>query len=425
MTSQASATMVLSSFAESEWNSCKKIVSKLKEAYELAFKNKTVIHKDFSRVHGESDLVALSEEILRARPERIIFIDHQPHPANLLSLLLPRLEETTEIWILLYGDSVLPNPVEWLKLEPLLKHFKLGFISASHRQQQFFNQFLNDSSASFVCPFPLESSSYSFQDRQRSETRLALGIADEYVWLYTGRLSQQKNILMLIRSFARYKKQSGSRDRLIFAGSFDNNGIPYLGLNYQDHEYFHLCQDELKRHPPEIAASITWTGLLDEQGLKCIYNACDVFVSLSTHNDEDYGMSCAEALVSGLPCVLTDWGGYASFKRYMPDSVHLIPVIFDRYKLRYDERQLFEGIQLFKAQMSDRTIISGKAADCFSTDAIAKKIEEIFAVKISRFSGFDAPFRNLVVKWKAGGAFGDAKSGFNTFYEELYAPYHR
>ena len=36
----------------------------------------------------------------------------------------------------------------------------------------------------------------------------------------------------------------------------------------------------------------------------------DVFVSLSVHQDENFGYAPIEAMACGVPAVVTDWGGY-------------------------------------------------------------------------------------------------------------------
>src|SRR5690606_17477950 len=68
-------------------------------------------------------------------------------------------------------------------------------------------------------------------------------------------------------------------------------------------------------------------GSLPNKELKGVYQGADYLVNLSVHNDEDYGMSVAEAQCSGLPGIITDWGGLAGFHHDgLPEATNFIPV---------------------------------------------------------------------------------------------------
>jgi len=158
---------------------------------------------NFSRQHNEIDLLQLAEEILSLAPSEIVFLDHQPHPANLLSLILPRLKPGTHIVFHTYGDFLLPYPEHWVSLSEALQNFKVTFLNASHRQVKYFQQFINQSSINLICPFPVKPSEFFYSKEERKTYRSKLGLCEEdFVWLYAGRLSFQKNIIKLIENFA-------------------------------------------------------------------------------------------------------------------------------------------------------------------------------------------------------------------------------
>ena len=77
--------------------------------------------------------------------------------------------------------------------------------------------------------------------------------------------------------------------------------------------------------------NIRYLGQFGSRTLRGLYNAADMYLSLSLHHDEDYGMSPAEALCSGTPCALTSWGGYSSFvhEDKAKNAVTLIDVALD------------------------------------------------------------------------------------------------
>jgi glycosyltransferase involved in cell wall biosynthesis len=51
-----------------------------------------------------------------------------------------------------------------------------------------------------------------------------------------------------------------------------------------------------------------------------IWSAADVFVSFSDNVQESFGLTVAEAMAAGLPCVVSDWDGYRSTLRHQTDG---------------------------------------------------------------------------------------------------------
>lgn len=78
--------------------------------------------------------------------------------------------------------------------------------------------------------------------------------------------------------------------------------------------------------------NVRFLGDLSTEELVSVYHASDLFVSFSTFNDEDYGMSLAEALMCGLPAVLSQWEDFSSYKNYSSD-VELVPVEFQDVRM--------------------------------------------------------------------------------------------
>jgi glycosyltransferase involved in cell wall biosynthesis len=143
--------------------------------------------------------------------------------------------------------------------------------------------------------------------------------------LYTGRISYQKNIEALIKIFNSLTYMIDDDCYLLLAGSWDDILLPFFGKygicgSFYNHISKLLTQKQLKK--------IIFLGNLNIIELKEVYHASDLFVSLSTYNDEDFGMSPAEALCCGLPCLLSDWAGYSSFKKYS-EVVKYVPIEFE------------------------------------------------------------------------------------------------
>ncbi len=110
-------------------------------------------------------------------------------------------------------------------------------------------------------------------------------------------------------------------------GDADKVGEPYLLKGEWEGEYFHKLLGVYENLPENEKQYISFEGFKPNDQLNAYYNAADCLVNISVHNDEDYGMSCAEALATGLPMIITNWAGLTSFRRKpYEESILLVPV---------------------------------------------------------------------------------------------------
>src|SRR5262249_14272153 len=58
-----------------------------------------------------------------------------------------------------------------------------------------------------------------------------------------------------------------------------------------------------------------------------LYSGADIFVSPSDNIQETYGLTVAEAMAYGLPCVVSDWDGYRDLVKDAENGF-LIPSVF-------------------------------------------------------------------------------------------------
>ncbi len=420
-----SLKICLYSFDESEWVSCKRIVTNLVDSYKSSFGNRNIKFLNFSRKHTEIELLCLAEEILHIGPEKIIFIDHQPHPVNLLTLLLPRLKQGTHLVFHAYGDFLLPYPEHWVTLGEPLQNFQLTFLHASDRQRDYFQQFIKQPSISFICPFPVSSSEFFCNKNERETYRSKLGLNEnDFVWLYAGRLSSQKNIIKLVESFAQFKKLTGSSDKLFLAGQFDSIGTPFLEIPHKDHEYFYHFNQALMGLDKKIQKDIRHLGLYYGHELNGIYNSADAFISLGTYNDEDFGMAAAEALATGLPCLLSDWGGYSSFVKYAPlNQVLLLTVKLDTGHFTYSNKDLFQLMIQIKKTSLARGKVSHAVNSRLNVKSVGNVLAEILSKKVPMFMGFSKNLNELALRWSKGHTFCTPKKGYNAYYKKIYETY--
>ena len=123
-----------------------------------------------------------------------------------------------------------------------------------------------------------------------AETRQEFGLPpDARILLYVGRLAPEKNLDLLLRSFALVTAKTNDT-YLVLAGS----GKSRRAL-------------ESQARALGIHRRTRFTGFLSRTKLDPLYQAADVFLFPS--KTETQGLAVGEALAAGLPCVVVDAGG--------------------------------------------------------------------------------------------------------------------
>ncbi len=132
---------------------------------------------------------------------------------------------------------------------------------------------------------------HRFADGDRARTRRKVGINEgEVALLYVGRLALEKNLGFLLRSVAPVLKNHPAK--LVLVG-----GGPTLEI--------------LQRQAVAlgIAERVAFVGFIEPEQMKDYYAMADVFTFAS--RTETQGLSIAEALCAGLPCVVVNAMGAA------------------------------------------------------------------------------------------------------------------
>ncbi len=138
----------------------------------------------------------------------------------------------------------------------------------------------------------LDHQVYSAGERSRSgeRTRRRWRL-DEPFFLYVGRLEHPaKNHVRLIQAFERFKAESGSRWRLVFAGS-----------DWHGADAIHAA---IRGSP--VSADIRCLGFVPEAELPGLYHAAAVFVYPSLY--EGFGFPPLEAMACGCPVLCSSRG---------------------------------------------------------------------------------------------------------------------
>lgn len=415
---------------QTTWVSCLSIMPNLVESYEQ-WVGRPLPKIDYGRHSTSVSTLKAANEILVADPEILVFVDHLQHPLPLLRAIdfVYGRKAWPKLVFHVYGDFTL-NTHAWRESEDLLAGQFVRFVTASPRQKEMISRFVkNDAELVSVCPFPVSSREYGFVDGLRSQERAARGYAaDEFVMTYTGRLSLQKNIIKMIWEVARAAEGLDRPWRLQLAGAFDDLGSPFFSLRMAPGSYFEGVARLLESLPESVRSKIEFLGSLDKRQLRSLYHASDLFVSFSTHHDEDYGMSPIEALCCGCPALVSDWGGFQGFG-LDGESVSFLPVSLTGSGPRLHVDQLPKLLLRFVSRREDearRQTRSKFYLAGFGVGAASSILAALPSSMRSRFVGFKPTLRKhakLISHFHADRGLFKTGRRVDPNYREFYEPY--
>ncbi len=152
-------------------------------------------------------------------------------------------------------------------------------------------------------PYGVDESSFQSDEKARSWLRTfkreALQIReDQYVILFSGKMIHRKGADLLVMALKKLENEIRNRIVVVFLGNGD-------------------MKDELGRlasAAPSLEAR--FVGFQNQSALSAYYHAADLLV-LPSRNSETWGLVVNEALLHGVPCVVSDQVGCA------PDLIEL------------------------------------------------------------------------------------------------------
>jgi len=397
--------LVIKAKEESFWTSCKTISKNLIATYvslgdrEVSFYD---LPQDFIKQDAlfNTDYIEnLYKKIEVEKPSAIVFVDHVPHAGKILKALMSfmKAEKMPPLVFHVYGDFTYFSR-EWGWFAENYRLHPVKFIAASHAQENLLKFFLNNSSGLYRHLFPLSPKDFYFSAKEREKWRQDNKISnEEIVILYSGRVSLQKNIDILLRKFVEMHDFYNRDFTLMIAGAIDDIGAPFMGVRGYEGYMFSKIQHELKQIPTNIRNKIHFLGNLNQDELRKVNNASDVFWSFSLYHDEDFGMSPAEALATGLPCLLTAWGGYLSFANNTDWACQLVPVNLNEFGHKLDFSNLYSitwdfGGEKYKKERSRR---ADGFMQSFSIEGSKNRLKEILDEDYKMFEGFAWPLGHL------------------------------
>jgi glycosyltransferase involved in cell wall biosynthesis len=414
----------------SSWISCQKIVFNLHKAYQLN-EQFELLNFNYSSSLNAEEISELAKAIVARKPDIIVILDHKPHPLPLLQNVVQSLGGLTPRFVFhVFGDFSLYY-AQWNKLNKILQGFEVDFIVASDRQKKFLDQFLTAPLEAKVCPFPVDAQEFNYAPHLRNEQRKSWGLKENDVaFVFSGRVSRQKRIHTLLRSFAEMIiKTNTDRAHLFIYGNADHIGDQFIGIWETEGEYFRKINRLYRSFPEHIQERIHFMGGVPNDELRAVYQGADYLVNPSVHNDEDYGMSVAEALCSGLPVILTDWGGLAGFRiDEVKGATTFIPVKIGKEAKIVHAGKLREALEInLQLDLSlERKKISQIAQLRFGIEASSRKVIETIKTKGEPLLPFTPLFERVMAKSiMSVSPYITSKKTINSLYRKIYSAYVR
>ncbi|WP_417335317.1 glycosyltransferase [Halobacteriovorax marinus] len=405
---------------KSSWTSCQTITQNLFDLYhsipEIEIQKVLEIESPtpFSTFEKGFELSTHETDLL-------IFIDHFPCPASIIKSFSEQASSRPiDIIIHIFGDFTL-QAAEWLSAEEELKNFNIKFICASDAQASLLGKLIQNEKSIDSFFFPLNEYTHKFSSETRNKKRHDLNLSnDDIVFVYTGRLSMQKNVVELSTMFNEINKLFNLNLKLLIAGPFDDLGIPYIGQYSHEGAYATRWLKSL-----ENISCVKYLGILDSQELHELYCASDCFISLSTHNDEDFGMSPCEAAATGLPLILTNWGGYYSFSKYF-ENVSLVETSFNDPNSTRPlplKKSLIKNILHFIENYNPSV---RKPSQSCSLSIMKENIQgSLEGLEYSKFQGFTEMMIKVAARFSAteNSPFSGVRGNYSDLYFDLYSSY--
>jgi glycosyltransferase involved in cell wall biosynthesis len=357
-------------------------------------------------------------ELRKFKPDGIALISHSSHPFFALNVLSDQIDlRGVPILVHCYGDF--PMQFQWMRnANRKWRGLDIRFVVASRASLELHTRILNHKKALSICPFPVDETVFHWGPASNSAS---------FQLVYTGRLSIQKNVVELVRAVSDWSRQREILTCLKLVGDFDLTAAHFFSKSLAPSLYPSAVLAEGQGNP---FLTVEWQPTVPKSELPSLYQHSDAFISLSMHHDEDFGMSPAEALCTGLPCILSSWGGFHDFYQMAQAQgeplVALWPLRTDVGGVYLDLHDGFLALdkifQLKSRSSEERKSSSFKFINSFSVAAVANRIEEILQMESEPFEGFDLKTGEKIFSFHHH-IRADKFSFRDPFYRDLYQGY--
>ncbi len=299
----------------------------------------------------------------------------------------------------IYGNMTIETE-RWTKLNNILKGEKVLLLCASERSVKQVSALVQNKEAVKLLPYPFEMDSKTL--KKDNITR----------FIYAGRITTGKNILDLMEVFSKalYFRED---IELHIAGQFHDRGQHFHGYQVP----IEKLKERFFLYFTGLQSKIIYHGNLSQDDLFQLYGKMDVFCSASTYHDEDFGVSAAQAGLSGLHLLLSDWGGHADFPQ-----AELVKVEVDDLCIpQISKESLLKKILKLKktSQQFDHT----ELRNYLSFKSFNERLENIINKEGILFEGLSSTYLDFCEASKKSAPFFENTPKTRSLYHRIYDSY--
>jgi glycosyltransferase involved in cell wall biosynthesis len=212
-------------------------------------------------------------------------------------------------------------------------------------QRKRLEQYLKEAIAPMAVFAPMleEKNFYLPDKKQRQRARGKLGVSNREIHIvYAGRWLVTKGICQLLRVLHLWPIKNA---RVTLVGDF-TPGFPLQQVGASHVTFEDYFKRECVNNKQRIR--VEFMKAQPPQGLREIFWSADLFVYPSLHEDENFGMTPREALLCGVPVVVTDFCGLYPLASHMPwRGINTYPTLHGaRYGLRQFRDLIAQALEI-------------------------------------------------------------------------------
>lgn len=174
----------------------------------------------------------------------------------------------------------------------LLRKFDRFLSIGTHNKTFYINNGVDESNI-FHSPYFIENKRFvetiSSDSFNRESQRTKTGVPEKsYCFLYSGKLSEKKHVLDLVKAF-----------KIVFENNFR---VHFLVVGDGEH------RQQLGNYANKYNLPVTFAGFVNQTEIPKMYGSADCLL-LGSDYDETWGLVVNEAMVCGIPAIVSDRAG--------------------------------------------------------------------------------------------------------------------
>jgi glycosyltransferase involved in cell wall biosynthesis len=243
-----------------------------------------------------------------------------------------------------FADAIVATSKSYAETSPIIKHH----MDKVH-----------------VIPCLVDCNSFEPQPASKvNALKRQLGLKDEKIVLFVGRIVPYKGLEYLVKAFERVRKETGEKFHLLLIGEAEGKHIT------DKSEYYQSLRNLANEN--DVRSSIHFLGWVEEPQLPLYYSLADVVVLPSVMRGEAFGSVLLEALACGTPIVASSISGV---KDVLKGNNSI-----GSYVLPKDDLALSKAIVNKAYQKRDVTVRCREfAVDNYSVEKIVKKYVDLYS----------------------------------------------